>query len=188
MCLLFGSRPVVEIFYGAENMRTAFILQFFALSIMSRLFWRPYRHILYAVEAHHPLAYLSVVEVALRLSCYYLLIPLTVKGVSVGAVAIPLTEFILWILPSGLYNIYALLKRFGSVHVMSVVCRIWIPLAVIVIGSALLGFKPYLLPLFLALFLATECLLRVLTRDRLGRMVQPFQKILERKGPETRHA
>ena len=61
-------------------------------------------------------------------------------------------------------------------------------LAVIVIGSALLGFKPYLLPLFLALFLATECLLRVLTRDRLGRMVQPFQKILERKGPETRHA
>jgi O-antigen/teichoic acid export membrane protein len=179
LLLMFISTPVVILFYDAENIRTAFILQCFALSIASRLFWRPYRHVLYAVEAHHPLAYLSIVDFIIRLGCYYLLIPLTIKGLLIGAMAIPFTEFILWIFPAGIYNIISLRERLGVIHVKGVVLRIHIPLLLIVSAAFMLGFNPYAFPFLLALFLIVEYRLNVFTHERWNKLFLPLKGILK---------
>lgn len=177
--LIFASNSVVIIFYGSENLRTALILQFMALSIISRLFWRPYRHILYAVEAHHPLAYLSVLEFVLRLGFYYILIPLTVKGVFIGAIAFPLIEFILWLLPSGIYNVIMLKKRFGIIHIVSLISNIWIPFGLIILIPVILDLSFYLSPICLILFLFIEYKLKVLTRERWDMILSPLKSLIQ---------
>jgi len=179
LLLLFASNPVVLLFYGPENIRTAIILQFFALSIISRLFWRPYRHVLYAIEAHHPLAYLSVIDLILRLGCYYFLIPLTIKGVLIGAIAMPLTEFILWILPSGIYNVIALIKRFETIHISGILYKILLPLGLIIFTASFFNYSLYLLPVFLAFFLALEYYLSVLTKERWDSILLPIWEGLQ---------
>ncbi len=178
LLLIFTSKPIISLFYGVENIRTAIILQFFALSIISRLFWRPYRHILFAVEAHHPLTYLSIFEFVLRLSLYYFLIPLKVKGIPLGAIAIPLTEFILWIIPTGIYNIIALLQRFESIHIRSVILRIWLPLGLLVFAAAFINFNLFLLPVFFCLFLALEYYLDIFTKERWQTLLSPLYEIV----------
>ena len=173
--VIFGSRAAVEVFYGPDNIRAAVILQFFALSIISRLFWRPYRHILFAIEKHHPLAYLSLFEFLLRLGLYYLLIPLTLGGLLIGAIAMPLSEFILWVIPSGIYNITALLKRFETIHVRSIFFRIGMPLGLILLAGSFLNYSVFLLPVFLTLFLFMEYYLDVLTPERWNSLILPVR-------------
>ena len=176
LLLVFTGKPVVELFYGLENIRTAVILQCFSLAILSRLFWRPYRHVLYAIEEHHPLAYLSVIQFAMRICGYYLLIPLTINGLLVGAIAFPLTEFILWILPSGIYNIIALRKRFGNIHIMSTVLKVHLPLGLIVFAAFYLHFSLLFLPLFLILFLVLEYYLDIITLERWNSLLLPIHQ------------
>ena len=175
--LLFFSKPIVMTFYGSENIRTAVILQFFSLAIISRLFWRPYRHILYAVEAHHPLAYLSVIDLALRLGLYYLLIPLTFKGFFIGAAAIPVIEFILWILPSGVYNLIALIKRFENIHIIGVLSKVWLPLLIFSCVAFLFNFSLYVFPLLFILFLVMEYYLGIITIERWNNIILPVRDL-----------
>jgi PST family polysaccharide transporter/lipopolysaccharide exporter len=182
LLLIFASSPVVDLFYGVENMRTAAILQCYVLVLFSRLFWRPYRHVLYAIEAHHPIGYLSVIDLAIRLGLYYTLMPMTIGGKPLGAMAIPLIEFIIWIIPSGIYNGFALRKRFGDIHMTGVLCRIWLPAALIMYGAFLISYTLYLFPLCVALFLMLEYHLSVLTRERWDGLVMPLKDLLRYSG------
>lgn len=110
--IIFLSRPIVQIVFGTENLRAAFILQFFALAVMGRLFWRPYSHMIFAIERHRLICLLEPFTIATVVGCYYFLIPMRIgESFCLGAAALPITEFITWVLPVGF------LRKIGRAHV-----------------------------------------------------------------------
>lgn len=175
--ILFLSQPVVDLFYGPDNVRAAYILMCFSLVVVSRLLWRPYLHLLYAIEAHHPLAYLSVISFGLRLGLYFVLIPITIKGHLIGAMAIPLSEAILWIIPTGVYNFYVLKKRFDQIHLKEMIIKMWTPLLILTVVSACFSFSLILFPIILILFLLIEYHFNIITQKRWSKMVSPTKSL-----------
>ncbi|OHB57277.1 MAG: hypothetical protein A2173_02920 [Planctomycetes bacterium RBG_13_44_8b] len=178
LLMIFASRPVVQILFGEENIRAAFILQVSALSVLGRLFWRPYSNVVFAIEKHKLICFLEPLTIAVVIICYYLLIPLKVgESFYLGAAALPITEFITWVLPAGFLRILILKKQYGDIHIQRIILKIWLPLAIA--GSlAFLNRSIFMLPLAVFVFLVIEYFLGIITIKRLRVLLVPFEQIL----------
>jgi O-antigen/teichoic acid export membrane protein len=176
--ILFASKPVILLLFGAENLRASFILQFSVLTVIGRLFWRPYSNVIYAIEKHKLICLLEPLTIAAVIGCYYLLIPLKIgESFYLGAVAMPITEFITWVLPIGFLRILILKKQYGNIYMMQIVLKIWLPLAIA--GSlAFLSRSIFMLPLAIFAFLVMEYFLRIITIKRFRVLLVPFKQIL----------
>jgi O-antigen/teichoic acid export membrane protein len=172
--LVFASSAIIDVFLGAENARSAFILKFFSLAILAKLYWRPYEHIIYALEKQKWTLYPLPVQLVVMFACYYFLIPLKLDGFYLGAAAMPLTEFITWVLPAGLIRIWILKKEYGNVYMLETILKIWLPMTVGVGAGYVFGFSLWMLPVVLLGFIAVEYYLKVLTKDRWNELVKPF--------------
>lgn len=177
LMLIFLSTPVINIAFGPENIRSALILKFFALSILSRLLWRPYNHVIYAIDKHKLILYFAPVGLSIRIVCYYFLIPLKIGDFHFGAIALPLTEFILWFFPIGFLRVWILKKEYGNIHILEIILRTWLPLIILLIIGYLFKYSLWVFPIIMFAFFAVEYFLNVLTQDRLVNLVKPFHVI-----------
>jgi len=177
LILIFASGPVIICFFGAENLRSAFILKFFALNIVARLLWRPYEHVIYAIEKHKLLLYLAPLNLAIRIAGYYFLIPLTISGVPVGAIALPITEFIVWFFPTGLVRSCILKKEYGNIYILEMLLKIWLPTAALIAIGHFLNYSLFVFAPIYVLFLVIEYYLGVLTKDRWNSLVEPIRSV-----------
>jgi len=175
LIVIFVSSPVVNCFFGAENLRASFVLKFFALVILAKLFWRPYEHVIYAIEKHKVLLYLSPLNLVIRMACYYFLIPLTISDVPVGAIALPITEFIVWFFPAGIVRCWILKKEYGSLHMLEIALKVWLPLALLIIIGYFFHYSIFVFAISLIAFVIAEYYFRVLTKERLNYLVSPFR-------------
>lgn len=178
LILIFASSPAVICFFGAENLRSSFILKFFALVILAKLFWRPYEHVIYAIEKHKVVLYLSPLNLVIRMACYYFLIPLTISDVPVGAIALPITEFIVWFFPAGLVRVWILKKEYACLYISEIVFKIWLPLAMMILIGYWFDYSLTLFPIASLIFLAVEYYLKILTKDRLEVLFKPIKTAL----------
>jgi O-antigen/teichoic acid export membrane protein len=176
--MIFASTPVVQVFFGQENTRAAFILQVSALSVLGRLFWRPYNNVIFAIEKHKLICILEPFTIAGIIGCYYLLIPMKIgNSFYLGAAAMPITEFITWVLPVGFLRIWILKKQYGNIHMLQIILKIWFPLAIA--GSLVFLSKSiFMLPLAIFIFLTIEYYLKVITAKRIRVLLVPFKQIL----------
>jgi O-antigen/teichoic acid export membrane protein len=172
--LVFASSAIIDVFLGAENARSAFILKFFSLAILAKLYWRPYEHIIYALEKQKWTLYPLPVQLVVMFACYYFLIPLKLDGFYLGAAAMPLTEFIIWVVPAGFIRVWILKKEYGNVYMLETILKIWLPMAVGVGAGYVFGFSLWMLPVVLLGFIAVEYCLKVLTKGRWNELVKPF--------------
>jgi O-antigen/teichoic acid export membrane protein len=179
LLMIFASTPVVQVFFGQENIRAAFILQFSALSVLGRLFWRPYNNVIFAIEKHKLICFLEPLTIAGVIGCYYLLIPMKIgNSFYLGAAAMPITEFIAWVLPVGFLRILILKKQYGNIHMLQIILKIWVPL--VIAGSlAFLSKSIFMLPLAIFVFLTIEYFLSVITAKRFRVLLVPFKQIPE---------
>jgi O-antigen/teichoic acid export membrane protein len=176
--IIFAAKPVVQLFFGAENLRSAFILQFFALSVMGRLFWRPYNNVIFAIEKHRLIVALEPLNLAVIIAGYYLLIPLKIgQTLYLGAAALPIIEFVTWLLPTGFLRIIILKKQYGNIYMWDVILKIWLPLAVM-ISTALFVKNILMLPLVIFVFVLVEYFLNIINGQRLKQLVAPLKQII----------
>jgi O-antigen/teichoic acid export membrane protein len=180
--LIFLSTPAINLFFKPEYSRSAFILKFFSLAVLAKLFWRPYGQVILAIEKHKIGSYLQPLSLLVRIGCYYLLIPLTIGNFYLGAAALPLTEFILWIFPVGLVEMAILRKKYGNLHVGEIAIKIWLPLVLIIFSGLLISRSVVMLPVVLVLFLTVEYFLGIVTRQRLSELVAPLKMIYNGRG------
>jgi O-antigen/teichoic acid export membrane protein len=174
--IVFAAKPVVQLFFGDENLRSAFILQFFALSVMGRLFWRPYNNVIFAIEKHRLITALIPLNLAFMIACYYLLVPLkTGESFYLGAAALPITEFITWLLPIGFLRIIILKKQYGDIHMWDIILKIWLPLLFVVLTGYYFDYSLWLLPVELAVFILAAFYMNILKKDRLAYLYSPFK-------------
>jgi O-antigen/teichoic acid export membrane protein len=172
--IVFLSTPMIYYLLGAGNIRGAFILKFFSLALLAKLFWRPYQHVLYAIEKHKWILYPLPVQLVVMVACYYFLIPLKLNGFYLGAAALPLTEFIIWILPGGLITIYLLKKEYGNIHMAEIILKTGLPLLIVVVAGYMFKFSLLALPVLLILFLAVEYIFKVINKERWNQLVEPL--------------
>ena len=175
LLLLYTSTWVISSFFGAENQRSAFILNFFALSILARMFWRPYTQVLYAIEKHKYFLYLQPLSLLVTIGCYYFIIPFRLGDFHLGASALPLTEFIVWLFPAGILKVWLLKREYGDIYLHEIMLKIWLPLCVILAASYVIGFPVLLLPVALIIYCLVEFYLGIMTRDRLSEMLKPIR-------------
>ncbi len=180
ICLVFGSSFVVVGIFGIENIRAAFILKFLVFSIVSRLFWRPYSHVIYSIEKHRLIALIEPFGAVVMISLYYLLIPLDISGIKFGAAALPISEFTAWLLPAGFLRIIVLKRHFGVIGLRSLLVRIYCPLAFIFVVGYFLDYSVIALLPALAVFTAVEIYLGILTKARWIELTKPFCKVFSR--------
>jgi len=186
--IIFAGRPIVQLFFGAENLRSAFILQFFALSVMGRLFWRPYAHVIFALEKHRLITALEPLTLVVIIACYYLLIPLKIgDSFYLGAAALPITEFITWFLPVGFLRIIILKKQYGNIHIWDIVLKIWLPLAII-ISTALFVRSVLMLPLAIFAFILIEYFLNIINGQRLQELIAPLKQIMHAERSQVEYS
>ena len=174
LTLIFLSNTVVSLCFGAENIRSAFILKFTALSIIGRLFWRPYVHAIYAIEKHKLIMYLGPLDMLVMIACYSLLMPLRIGEFYLGSAALPLTEFIIFIFPAGILRIWILKKEYGNIHMFETILKIWIPLIVLITIGYLLEFSIFIFPILLLVFVAVEFYFNIITKERCNALIKPF--------------
>ena len=186
--IIFAGRPIVQLFFGAENLRSAFILQFFALSVMGRLFWRPYHHVIFALEKHRLITALEPLNLVVIIVCYYLLIPLKIgESFYLGAAALPITEFVTWFLPIGFLRIIILKKQYDNIHMLDIILKIWLPLA-IVISTALFTKNVLMLPLAIFAFILIEYFLNIINRQRLRELLAPLKQIMHAERSQVEYS
>jgi O-antigen/teichoic acid export membrane protein len=144
---------IILIFYGKDVARAGLILQFYSLIIFSKLFWRPYRQIMYILEKHQWLSLFSIVNLILGMLSYYILMPLKIGNLYLGSIVIIITEFVLWIFPTGIYNIIVIPNKI-SVHWKQVLIKIW-GVAFVILLLIKCCFKSSIIsfPIFVALYL-----------------------------------
>lgn len=174
--LIFGSTFVVAAVFGAENIRSAFILKFFSLSVVLRLFWRPYTNVIFAIEKHRFVTMVEPLGVLMMIGCYYLLIPAKISGTSVGAAALPISEFIMCFIPTGILKLFVLKRHFGTLGITKLLTGVWIPLAAIVFVGYFFNYSIFLLPIALLLFVGAEFYMGILTKDRFDDLMLPIRK------------
>jgi len=175
LTLIFLSTTVIILAFGVENIRSSLILKFFSLSILARLFWRPYNHVIYAIEKHKLILYLAPLNLIIRIVCYYFLIPLKIGEFYFGAIALPLTEFILWYFPAGILRVWILKKEYGNIHIVEIILKIWLPVAALIIIGYFFSYSIFTLAIALVSFLIIEYYFKVLTKERLTYLVEPFR-------------
>jgi O-antigen/teichoic acid export membrane protein len=176
--IIFAAKNIIQIFFGAENLRAAFILQFFALTVMGRLFWRPYNNVIFAIEKHKLIYYLEPLAIAAMIACYYLLIPVRIgQSFYLGAAALPITEFITWVLPIGFLRIVFLKKAFGNIHIGRVIWKIWLPLIIVVCSGIFIYKSILMLPAALAAYVLIEYFLQIVTIERIRFLAEPVKQI-----------
>jgi O-antigen/teichoic acid export membrane protein len=178
--LIFISTPLITRFFGVDNIRGSFILKFFALSILARLFWRPFHHIILAIEKHKLILYLEPLSLITMIACYYFLIPLRINEFYLGAAALPLTEFILWFFPAGVLRVWILKKKYGRLHVDVIALKIWLPLVLLIVIGWLFEYSIFALPIAFLAFVIVEYYLNVLTKDRWDDLTKPFKAVLSK--------
>ncbi|MBN1788097.1 MAG: oligosaccharide flippase family protein [Sedimentisphaerales bacterium] len=175
--LIFSSTFVIATVFGIENSRSAFILKFFALSVLLRLFWRPYTNVIYSIEKHRLVSMIEPIGVLMMLGYYYLLIPLEISGVAVGAAALPIAEFIMCIIPAGVLKLFILKRHFGRLGIDKLLISVWLPLAVIIFGGYFFNYSIFMLPIALLLFVGAEFYMGILTKDRFDELMLPIRKV-----------
>jgi len=175
LVLIFVSTPLVTCFFGDENVRSAFILKAFSLVLLAKLFWRPYAHVILSIEKHKLILYLEPLSLLVMLLCYYFLIPLRIGDSYLGAAALPLTEFIVWILPAGLLRIWILKAEYGDIHMLETALKIWLPLIALVAVGYLFEYSLFVFPIVVLAFFIVGYSLNVLTKDRWSDLVKPFR-------------
>lgn len=180
LMLIFISTPLVTCFFGIDNIRGSFILKFFALSVLARLFWRPYNHVIYAIEKHKIILYMEPLSLIMMIACYYFLIPLKINEFYLGAAALPLTEFILWFFPAGVLRVWILKKKYGRLHIDVIALKIWLPLAICVVIGYLFNYSIFVLAAVLPLFLVVEYYFNILTKERWDDLTKPFKAVLSK--------
>ena len=181
--IIFASKDVIQVFFGVENIRAAFILKFFSLTIIGRLFWRPYNNVILAIEKHKLIYYLIPLNIAAIIALYYLLIPVKIaQSFYLGAAALPITEFITWVLPAGFLRIIYLKKAFGNIHIGEVVLKIWLPLVLAILCGLLVSDSILMLPFVLAAFLGVEFFLGIITEQHLRKLLAPLTMFYKFKG------
>lgn len=178
--LIFSSTFVVNAFFGAENIRSAFILKFCAFSVVTRLFWRPYATVIYAIEKHRLVTIVSILGIFVMIGFYYLLIPAKIFDVYIGAAALPIAEFIASLIPSGILMLFLLKRHFGTLGIKKSLTGVWIPLAAIIFAGYFFDYSIILLPVALGLFIAIEFYFGILTRGRLDDLIRPVRKVWTR--------
>ncbi len=177
--IIFAGRQVVQLFFGAENLRSAFILQFFVLSVMGRLFWRPYNNVIFAIEKHRLVVALQPLNLVVVIACYYLLIPLKIgESFYLGAAALPITEFITWLLPIGFLRIIILKKQYGNIYMWDVILKIWLPLVIVVFSGIFIHRTILMLPLVIFVFVLIEYFLNIINGHRLRQLVAPLKQMM----------
>jgi O-antigen/teichoic acid export membrane protein len=174
--IIFASKDIIQIFFGIANLRAAFILQFFALTVIGRLFWRPYNNVILAIEKHKLIYYMQPLSIAAMVAFYYLLIPVKIgQSFYLGAAALPIAEFITWVLPVGFLRIVYLKKEFGNTHMGEIVCKIWLPLIVLIFIGYLCKYSLFMLPVAFLGFIATQYYFNILTKKRLDDLIKPLK-------------
>jgi teichuronic acid exporter len=179
LVLVFLSEPVVKLFFGAENIRSAFILKFFALIIFAKLFWRPYAHVILSIEKHKLIFYMEPLNVVIMLVCYYFLIPLKIGGFYLGAAALPLTEFVIWNFPAGILRIWFLKKEYGNTHILETLLKIALPLTILVAVGYIFGYSLFMFFISLIIFFITGYYFNVITKDRWTDLIVPLKSMLQ---------
>jgi len=180
LILIFVSTPLITKFFGHDNIRSSFILKFLALSIIGRLFWRPYTQVIFAIEKHKLIMYLQPLGMLVTVACYFLLIPMKVGDIDIGAAALPITEFIVWFFPAGLLRIWILKKEYGNIHMLETIFKIWLPMA----GLVTIGwFFNYSILTFVSAavsYLIIEYYLGVLTKARWDYLLEPVKSVFSK--------
>ncbi len=180
ICLVFGSGFVVETIFGIENVRAGFILKFLGLSIVARLFWRPYSHIIYAIEKHKLIAMLDPLTAVVTVGLYYLLIPMNISGVNIGAAALPMAEFVVWIFPVGFLRLFILRHHFGNIGAGLLLVKVGLPLAVIIVAGYFVNYSVFALLPAVVVFIIVEIYFGILTKARLQELMMPFRGVIGR--------
>ncbi len=178
LMLIFASTTVITLFFGEDNIRSAFIVKFFALTVLAKLFWHPYGHIVYAIEKHKLVLYLAPLNLIITIVCYYYLIPLKIGQFYLGAAALPLTEFVVLAFPTGLMGMWILKKEYGCLYVWSIISKIWLPLAVFIVIGYLFNYSIFVLAAVLPLFLVVEYYCNILTKERCSDLIKPFKAVV----------
>lgn len=173
--LIFLSTFLITFFYGAENIRSSFILKFFSLALLAKLFWRPYSQVILAIEKHKLISYLEPLSLLVMIGCYCLLIPLRIGDFYLGAAALPLTEFIIWLFPTGLVRLWILKREYGNLHILETILKIGLPLAVLIAVGYLFKYSVFVFPIAFLVFFIVEYYFKVLTKERWNELVKPFK-------------
>lgn len=179
---LFLSAPALRIMYGPEAAPAALTIAFFTLVMWCKLFFRPYHSVMLITENHAIMSYLGILNLPLLILFYSTLIPLQVGGRVLGGSAIPLTECLQWLFPTGAYILYFMAKRGLPTHSPWLLIRIHLPFALLVPMAFFTGFGLGFYPLYLAVFLALEYRLGVLTPYRIGFVLSPLSGLAKRLG------
>lgn len=175
LAILFLSTPIVRFFFGDDSIRIAFILKFFSLVVLAKLFWRPYAHILLAIEKHKLIMYLEPLNLVVMILAYYYLMPLHVGGIALGAAVLPLTEFIIWCFPAGVLRIWILKKQYGNIHMKEVFLKIFLPLLLLVYSGYLFTYPIAGFPIAVFLFFICGYLTGTITVSRLKSLLAPLK-------------
>jgi O-antigen/teichoic acid export membrane protein len=173
--LIFSSTFIVVAFFGIENTRAAFIIKFYSLVVVSRLFWRPYVHVIFAVEKHRLISIIEPLGTFVLIGCYYLLIPAEVAGIHIGAAALPIGEFVSWILPTGIFRIWILKREYGETHMLEVILKVWLPLAVSVFVGYLFKYSLLIFPVVFLAFIASQYFFNIITKQRWDELIKPIK-------------
>ena len=183
--IMFCSVTAITIMYGKHNLRSAYLFMFFSLLVFSKLFWRPYHQIMYALEKHAVYSYLSLLSPPITAGLYYLLIPHHILGFEIGGAAIPFTEFVLWIFPGGLYITFALKKKYRVLHMKRILLFIWLPVVLIIIVGGFFHFALPVLPIALGIFTIVMFYFGILSKERIAQLLVPvkstYYKFINRK-------
>ena len=177
LALVFTSTTLIICFFGVENVRAAFVLKFFSLAIIAKILWRPYNHVIYSLEKHKLVLYAQPFNVVVMIACYWLLVPLKIGGATLGAAALPLTEFIIWFFPAGIIKVWILRKKYDNLFIIDTLLKTWLPLLIIITAGYFFKFSIFAFPVAFAIFLAAEYFLGVLTKDRCDELIKPLKTL-----------
>jgi O-antigen/teichoic acid export membrane protein len=174
LAVIFFSTPMITYILKPENVRSAFILKFFMLALLAKLFWRPYDQVVYALDKHKWTLYPLPAQLVIMIACYYLLIPIRINDFYLGSAAIPLTEFITWLVPAGFIRIWVLKKEYGNLHMLETIVKTGVPLVILLAIGYLCKFSLAIFPLILAAYFAISYIFNILTKERWNQLVEPF--------------
>ena len=174
ICLVFLSKPVVELLYGIENIRAAIILSFFSGICITKLLFRPYHHLIYGLELQTIFPYIALFSNIIKLLGYILLIPLKIDNTCIGAIAIPLTNTFIWFFPGGVIIFNKIKHIYHNTHIFETIIKIILPLLLLLYIAYLLNFYFYLFPFVLIIFLLIQIQLKVITNYKMKKIFNPL--------------
>jgi len=174
MMMVYLSKPFVLIIYGADNFRAAIIFTFFSGLCISKLFLRPYHHLIHGLELQYIYPYITILSSFIRITGYYYLIPMQIHNIQVGSIAIPLINTLTWYIPGGLIVWYHIRKHYYKTYIFETIVKIFLPFISILFIGNYFHFHIYTFPILLLIFIMTQIYFGILSKSKLLMILQPL--------------